>query len=351
MGVPSGFNFSRHFDMVADFVVNAMGSAVYLGGASSYLFVKNRILAIGLGMVVVGGLLGGCSEAVSATTVGDDGSVVKVITIREGTASGVMSFGGEEPKPMADMIKLEGDGWKVTEDTVNGSRVLTAEKRLANWKDAGSGWSLVISDKKSILGQSRIYESEGYLNFEEKYSFKGEFDTAKREKELAELRDKLKNNWLKGSISDADAKTLSEKIRAISLRVVFGPSEPILPLLLTSPKRFEREFRIRIFGELTDCFMGISGMTIEESKAQAKKMLDVMNAESQVPNPADGPPPSDDGEESGNENSYAISVSFKGQVVKEQNGIIDPITDEVYWDFYSMAVEDAPVVLHARFRK
>ncbi|MFM9873241.1 MAG: hypothetical protein ACKVQS_07220 [Fimbriimonadaceae bacterium] len=308
-------------------------------------------LAFGFGALLVGGLLGGCTEAVSSTEMGEDGSVVKVITIREGSASGVLNFGGEEPKPMMDMIKFEGQGWNVKEDTVNGSRVLTAEKRLSSWREADSGWSLVLGDKKSILGRSRIYESEGYLNFEEKYSFVGEVDTAKREKELEEMREKLTANWMKGKLSDKDADELSTKMRSLALRIVFGPSEPILPLLLTSPKRFEREFKIRIFGELSSCFLGINEMDINEAKAQAKKMLAVLDAESQVPNPADGPPPSNDSEEKGNENTYAISVSFKGPVVKEQNGLIDPITDEVYWDFYSMAVEDGPIICRARFRQ
>lgn len=307
-----------------------------------------QIWAIGLGLLVLGLAMSGCSESVSETSVAADGSVVKVVTIREGSASGAMSM-GEEPKPMTDLVKFEGQGWEITESTVNGSRILTATKRLSSWREADCGWSLVLDEKRSILGRSRIHESEGYLNFEERYSLVGEVDMAKRDSELAKMQDSLRKSWQKGELSDADAKSLSEKVRALVVRTIFGPSEPILPIFLTSPKRFEREFKKRIFGDLTSYFVGINDMSLDEAKAQAQSFIKEMDAEQQVGNPAEEAGKTD-GEDGNSGNSFSISVCFKGAVVKEQNGLVDPVSDEIYWDFYSMAVEESPVVLHARFR-
>ncbi len=309
-----------------------------------------RHLILAFGLVIAGGLLGGCAESTSATTVDENGGVIKVITVREGTGSATMNM-SEEPVPLAAMIKLEGEGWTVKEDMVNDARVFTAEKRFSNWKDGDSGWSLILSDKKSITGQSRIYESDGALNFEEKYSYVGEVDQAKKDAEIAKMSDNLKNIWMKGTLSDADADNLSKKIRPEVNRILFGPSDPILPLMLTSPKRFEREFRIRASGKITALFVGVNGMTSEEAKEQTKKFFEVMNAGDQIGNPADNPEEMGAEEDSNQENSFSISVSFKGAGVTEQNGLIDPVTDEVYWDFYSMAVEEAPVILKARFRR
>lgn len=337
--------------MVADFVVSAMGSADLWGGGSSGFIVIRRILTIGIGLAVLGAFLGGCAESVSETTVGDDGSVVKVITIKEGSMSGAMNMGEEEPKPLTDLVKLQGEGWTVKEEVVEGSRVFTAMKRISDWRNGESSWSLVLNDKSSISARSQISESEGSLNFEESYNYVGDVDLEKREKEMALLQNNLKQIWMKGELSDADAEGLSLKIRPVVNRILFGPSEPILPLLLTSPKRFEREFRIKISDKISALFLGVNGMSEAEAREHAKKLLDVMNAQDQVENPADDPGAMASEDESASENSYSISVSFKGPGVAEHNGLLDPVADEVYWDFYSMAVEEAPVLLKVRFRQ
>lgn len=311
---------------------------------------KRLMRLAGLG-VVFGMVLSGCTQHVSSSDYGADGSVVKVVTIKESMLNSMAGMGAdpdEQPQSLKDKIEFVGEGWKVTEEDGEEGPVLRAEKRMSRWDAPGAEWKLKISDKVSVMAKSGATGADGEYVFEEKYWLEGEIDHAKRDESIAEVQSKLQENWLKGSLSDTDSKRLAETVIGVTTRIMFGPNDPIVMMMMGSAKRFEREYAIRAYQELTPHFVGVNEMSWEEARLQTKKLLEVWRATKSMGEGSIGGQAEEDGE---TENSYAISVSFKGPVVKEQNGKVDPTNDEIFWDFYSQTLESGPVTCMVRFRK
>lgn len=291
--------------------------------------------------------MSGCSQVENRTEVGVDESVTKSITISENMAGGM---GGEEisVESLKEKLKLPGGGWTV-EDLSEGDEVkIRATKLFANWKSAQTDFEFVVSEEQSILGNSEFIELEEGGEFVERYRLKVPMSGEDRANELAEGVARLRAAWTIGELSDREAELLADGVNEILISTVFGPSEPLLPILMSSPNRFERDVRLRCFEPMTQLFLSVDGVSEDEARGMVMSLFKELNAGEEF---SDATPQVgvEEGEEEESEASYSLQVVFSAPQLRDGNGRFDPFKNEYFWDFYSMRLEHGPVEMRAKF--
>ena len=153
------------------------------------------------------------------------------------------------------------------------------------------------------------------------------------------------------------AKAIQTSIAREMLRSVFGPGEPIMPLLLFHTDYAEYRLRRNLTAAVRKAFREHAGekMTEEQRATAEKQLVDALTrsitTKSKALSSPGGPQPpaTESGEkkdDGGSPVALFIRVKMPGKVI-ETNGEYDEYTGEVVWPLYSAAAGFEDVVLTA----
>ncbi|ARU39908.1 hypothetical protein CCB80_01655 [Armatimonadetes bacterium Uphvl-Ar1] len=308
----------------------------------------NRLWIL-LAWVVLGGLLGGCSQVENRTSVGADGVVKKSITISENMAG---AMGGVEmtAESLRAKLKLPGDDWEFDDLSDEDEVKIRVSKVFDSLESAAVDFELAVSEDQSVLGRSEFLVGDDGAEFVERYAMKVPLPADEVEAEIVEGAAKLREAWTIGELTDAESRRLSVAGREILMNAVFGPSEPLFPILVSSPGRFEREVRLRCFEPMTELFLSVDGVSEEETRGMVLSFFKVLDTEEEFGGTA---PKIEMGneEEEKTETTYSIQVVFSSPNLVEGNGRFDVFQGEYFWDFYSMRLETSPIEMRVKFRR
>lgn len=307
---------------------------------------RNWIL---LAWVVLGGLLGGCSQVENRTAVGADGVVKKSITITENMA-GAMGGADITAESLRAKLMLPGDDWEFEDLSDEDEVKIRVSKVFDSLESAAVDFELAVSEEQAVLGRSEFLVGDDGAEFVERYSMKVPLPADEVESEIAKGAARLRQAWTIGELTDAESQRLSVAGREILMNAVFGPSEPLFPILVSSPGRFEREVRLRCFEPMTELFLSVDGVSEDEARGLVLSFFKALDTEEEFGGAA---PEIEMGseEEEETETTYSIQVVFSSPNMVEGNGRYDVFQGEYFWDFYSMRLETSPIEMRVRFRR
>ncbi len=308
----------------------------------------NRIWILML-WVVLGGLLGGCSQVENRTSVGADGVVKKSITISE-NMMGAMGGGEITAESLRAKLKLSGDDWEFEDLSDEDEVKIRVSKVFDSLESAAVDFELAVSDEQAVLGRSEFLVGSEGAEFVERYAMKVPVPADELNAEIEKGAARLRQAWTVGDLNDAESRRLAIGAREILMNAVFGPSEPLFPILVSSPGRFEREVRLRCFEPMTELFLSVDGVSEDEARGTVLSFFKVLDTEEEFGGAA---PEIEMGneEEEETESTYSIQVVFSSPKMVEGNGRFDVFQGEYFWDFYSMRLETSPVEMRVKFRR
>jgi hypothetical protein len=188
----------------------------------------------------------------------------------------------------------------------------------------------------------------GKLEYKEVIRWRGELPADMREPD-AKLVDSL-TKALPPSVSGdtPTIKKITYNLQRAIWQMIFGPGEPILPLLMMNTDLAEYRFKARLSKELDNALLTEFGnrMTAQERAAVIAQLRDT-TFDDKIPDAKSGPPVS---QESGKDMGAPISIFLRAKMpgkVLSTNGQVDPDTGEVLWTFYSWAPAMGEITLTA----
>ncbi|MCW5939665.1 MAG: hypothetical protein KF884_00930 [Fimbriimonadaceae bacterium] len=291
-------------------------------------------------------VIAGCGNVSSSSELAADGSIVQRVRLSVPKAE----LPSPEPPPaLADLVKFAPDGgWKTEESSDDNS------KWIEGVRSRGTGEALpmfVVHDKKGAYLQSscRVEKTaDGMLVFTETYEWVREIKNPPLS-QTAGMFDELKKDFDKAELTDDQAKAMERELGEMVWYTVFGPSDPLLGLLMTNPAAAEKRMGSLMGTKMIEIVSKYAGdkMTRDEIIAVVregkKKVTEAggFNRDKQMSESAS--------EEEPNLMGMLVAIKGPGRMV-ESNGIYDPIENEVYWSFYDMSAQIGPVVLRAVFQ-
>jgi hypothetical protein len=289
--------------------------------------------------------LSGCSRVKATATVAGDGSFERVVRLTVGKDQ----FGlGQAPRP-SDLLAFD-PAWKV--ETGADEKEDWIEGRLAGLPGPGAKLTLRKPSGEKVLegvAESRRLD-DGTIEYTETYTWVGK-PSGDPPKPNPEFRAAAKAALAALELTDAQLDELeTAAVRALH-RAVFGPSEPLLMQLLTSPDMAARKMKTAAGLALIEraAPWAEGRMAPEELRAAVRVMVDAVDSPVDPAKEAQEAGQPGEDEEAAPPVNLTVFVSGPGRVV-ETNGIVDPLTGEVYWSFFDLAAEIGPVVLKAVYK-
>jgi hypothetical protein len=297
-------------------------------------------------------LLAGCARVSTTTTIRGDGSFSRkvVYTVsKQNPAMGAPSdsAGPHMDKP-DDYFKLPSAGEaKLVRTEDKNNLIVTATRDLAAGSPPLQDVSL-WAEKGKVMATSTVSVrklANGDIEYVEALHAVSP-DPKGQQFTIADLRARVKK-----AIPDAYQKTeiIDQVTKGVTLNLVhalLGPPEPnLFNLLLSQDATIRRINGLAYTANMATFKSAMPGLTDEQAKAMARALIDILNQDaldqSNATNQASGP-----GEKSsGNEMTpLTFAVGFEGKIV-ETNGIIDPLTGEVYWSLLPATLDAGDVQL------
>jgi hypothetical protein len=295
-------------------------------------------------------LISGCARVATTTAIHADGSFTRkvVYTVSKMTGMGGPSAGDAKDKP-EDYFKLPvaGPGVKVVRtDGTNGPEVTVTREVAADsqglqditlWSEKGKPMATsTVTVRKLSNGQIEYVELLHALTPNPKAQ-----DYA-----IAELRARIKKSlpaeYQKTEIIDQ----LTKGVTANLLHALFGPPESNLAGLLANPDVTLRRVNATAFASNKLTFKeAIPALTEEQAAEMSRSLNNILNQDTLNASSAADQASKPKENSSGNEmNPLFFVVSFPGKIVST-NGIIDPVTGEVYWSLLAAALDLGDVQL------
>ena len=292
--------------------------------------------------------LAGCARVKSSTAVAEDGSFERTVRLTVGKEQTGL---GPVPKP-GDLMAFD-QAWKV--ETGGDAKEDWIEGRLAATPTAGeAGPKLTLrkpSGEEVLVGTVAAKRlDDGTIEYTETYQWVGKA-TGERPKPSPEFRAAAQTSLADLTLTPAQLDELETAAAKALHRAVFGPSDPLLMQLLTSPDLAARKMKtVAGLALIERARPWAEGkMTEEELRAAVRVM--VATVDSPVDPAAEAQQAGQPGaeEEAAPPVNLTVFLTGPGRIV-DTNGIVDPLTGEVYWSFFDLAAEIEPVVLRAVFR-
>ncbi|MFI5385181.1 MAG: hypothetical protein ACHQ50_03580 [Fimbriimonadales bacterium] len=297
-------------------------------------------------------LLAGCARVSTSTTLNADGSFVRkvVYTVSKsnglGPPSGADTQKKEKPE---DYFKLpSGPGVKVDHSEDKNGLIVTTTRTVA----AGSAPLqdiALIADKTKILATSSVTVTkfpDGRLEYVESLH-KLEPSTTAQQFVIPDLRARVKKalpvEYQKTELIDR----LTREIMINLAHALVGPPEPNLFNLLLTPDSSARRVNALAFTANVQSFKNaVPDMTPVQATTMARTLANVLNQDMLSGAGPSGPGASPNKENSADNDMTPLffAVSFPGKMV-ETNGLLDPVTGEVYWSLLPMALDLGDVQL------
>ncbi len=292
-------------------------------------------------------LLGGCVRSSSLSEITSTGAVNRKLTITV-TDSGM---GGEnKPKPEDFLILANPGAWKVSAETKEMATTMTASRTMAPGAPKTVEYHLSDGKKgKAKVEVGLITLPNGDQEYTETWTWEGKDETLASDiiKDVAPI---LAKHLKPLGASDAKITESGEFVKDLVIKIMMGPSEPMLMQLITEPEEGLRQFRRKVYLGFAEWIRKeIPGTDEVKAKATAKAWaqdLQKLLEDKQTAATSPSSPPGDEGQ------LVIIQSAIKGngQVV-ETNGVLDEVDDRVYWSMYLEACSNKPVVLRAVFKK
>lgn len=292
-------------------------------------------------------LLGGCVRSSSLSEITSTGAVNRSLTI---TVSDTGMSGENKTKPEDHLILTNPGAWKVSSSTKDMSTILTASRTMA--PGAPKSVEYRLTDGKT--GKAKVEVGlktlpNGDQEYTETWTWEGEKETIASE--IVEDVSPILNKHLKPlGADDQKVAQATEFLSDLVIRIMMGPSDPMLMDIITQPEEGLRQFRRRIYLGLAE-WIEKEVPNVDEAKAKATAKawaLDLQNLlqEKQTESTSQSNAPGSGGQLV----TVQSAVKGLGQVV-ETNGLLDEVDDRIYWNMYLEACSNKPVVFRAVFRK
>lgn len=295
-------------------------------------------------------VLTGCVQVKSESSLKTDGSFqrdLSVVVMKD-------AMGDSEAKvDVFDSIRLTSkDKWKTTiEDgvdrvTLKASRPFAATERettdyALKWKEG---------DYLECKVDVKVLEG-GLLEYTETYTWKGK-GTEEADETDAKFREIINKEIAAWKPTPEQTNALVSRVKTVVWQAIFGPGDPILPVLMFDSQLAERKLRITIYesllAELTRTFGETqSAEALRDACRRIVKQFtkETLGDAAPTPDPTDPP---QEGDSSEPITTMQAVVSGPGRVI-ETNGVYDPVEQQIFWSCYSQAAQLQPITFRAVF--
>ncbi len=283
-----------------------------------------------------------CARSGSSTVVADDGSWTRTLKLSI-QKSGMT---GEPGKFEETFILPSGPQWKTSQVTEKENLVFTAIRNAKLGESIAKDLQIVEKGKVVCMNEVKVtLIAPGRYEYLETVKYVGaeKPETTAPKKELIPILKKC----LPAGTSEEVLNQMADEFFVAVWRMIWGPTEPLLPQLMFSPELAERRLKAK-FGKVMDGLMAkhLGGTMDANARLTAiraiVKELDsdkLMQGEKEKKK-----------EESGGGNDSLVSVfasvKLPGRII-ESNGETDEISGEVYWAFFPESAQIGDVVLRA----
>ena len=264
------------------------------------------------------------------------------------------SFSGQEKKegqmaPSIDDIFVlpSGDGWESTTAKTDKDFSMVFERTLRAGDALKGDLSIKAGEDKLQLINEATVRQAGPRRFEytETLSWKG--GKSALEDIKPEQLDQIRAALPKPLATDANARSLAQRMAGMVVPLMFGPGDPLLALGLMHPDLAERRASQRVGTVMMKALDDQFGtqMTVDQRKEVVRKLIAASFAASRPaePDPSAGPPDKSSGSSL---TPLMFIVRTPGRVVSS-NGELDEFTGEVYWALFPEAASLKDVTLTA----
>lgn len=304
--------------------------------------------------ILAGLIVSGCGEVGSDSVVHADGSFDRTVTL---SLPSMDMMPGAEPTDPGERLRFnQEDMWDVSVGDDDGAVTLTATRSFAAGEQIDHDFELLSGDEPFLRCSVNVRTlSNGYIEYTETYEWIGQYPDPPElnSDELEEIGEHLQA--IGGT--EEDALAVGTELTKAMWRVVFGPTEPLMPAFILSMRSAEKKLMKRAGEELL--------RILEErfaSRASSAERLSVaraiMNESDVIETFGEGVPTGDPGEieaemmegDEADDTTVSIAASVRGPGrLVETNGEYDSVSGEVFWSMYSPAAALGPVVLRAVF--
>ncbi|GEM_PF-5392848 len=305
-------------------------------------------------------LLGGCARTVTQTTVEEDGKWTRTVELRVAKNT----LGGQTPRPEQTFLLPRSVFWdSKTLDTPN--EVIWRGTRSARLGESFTDIQIMEADPepmsldpeappkpikpRPVIAESRVTvqdRGDGTVEYLETVTWKGSLDSVLTTPQK-EVMEALKPHLPENLQQDAPLRQIALDLQKGVFLAVFGPPEPILPLLLGHPGLAEERLKERL-GE--SMVASIKRADPQISAAELRKIGRALMRQIESEDFLAGRTP-----EAAPSNSSMTLIGMTTRLdvpgdVVETNGKLNAATGQVYWALYPEAGMLGPVQLRAVFR-
>lgn len=302
---------------------------------------KARMIVV---MAVV--LVSGCARARITTEIKPDGSWKRTVAFTGPKAQ----EGMQAPTLESTFLIPSGTPWKSSQETEKSGELWSiAERTFAAGDSTEGDLSIKGADpsKPRLVNKAIVSRLAPHrFEYRETLDWKGEPpDTLNpTPDQIAAFEACLP----KPLATEANARALLNKEGAMMLPVLFGPSDPVLPLVMVHPDLAERKLSQRIDAQLVKLLEEQFGnkMTLSERQEAAQKFV-ALSVSANRPSPSEASPAaSPTSSKQGSLVPLMFIVKVPGRLVST-NGEVDEVTHEVYWGLFDVSAAAKQLVLTA----
>ncbi len=249
-------------------------------------------------------------------------------------------------------ILPSGNGWKTEKSVKNNQEITTATRMIQPGETIENDIHLQNMDPKTgkttpyLANTVKIERLSGNrLKYIETLHWVGPKDAHFMEmdqKSLKELKALLPANLA----TDENVRKLTHNTVKLIWKAIFGPGEPLLPVLLMQPQLAEHRLNQRIGNAMIESLKETFGKKLTaDQRIQLVRSIFKVAKETGDANANQIKSPQNDNS-SGNLCALYYTIKMPGKVLAT-NGEIDNITGEVYWGVYDAAAMPGDVSLYA----
>jgi len=301
-----------------------------------------RIIAPALALIALAALTG-CARSRITTEVKANG-----VWTRTDSFSGQEKKEGQMTPSIDDIFVLPaGSGWKSSTVKTDKDTSMVFERTLHAGDSLKGDLSIKAGeDKLQLINEATVRRvAPRRFEYTETLSWKG--GKGALEDIKPEQLDQIKAALPKPLATDANVRSLAQRMAAMVVPVMFGPGDPLLALGLMHPDLAERRISQRVGTAMMKALEDQFGnqMTVDQRKEVVRRLIATSFAASrpEQPDPSAGPPDKSSGSAL---TPLMFIVKTPGRVVSS-NGEVDDFTGEVYWALFPEAASLKDVTLTA----
>lgn len=287
-------------------------------------------------------LLSGCMRTNTETVVAEDGAWTRTVkfTIPKEDMTG-------EPAKFDKFVELpKAPEWETSQVTEKENLVFKAVRKAKLGDTLKDDLKIKQKDKVVLSNTVTVRDlGNGRFEYIETINYIGDKTTG-MQGSRDELHAMLKECLGDVKVTEEQLKNITDAAMVELWRIIFGPTRPLMSMLVMHPDLGERELR-RGFGKVMEGqFERMLGDQMDKDKriTAVRKLMSLMDAEKIMG------PTKEESQSSGGGDDGLVSmttvVKLPGRII-EANGEIDEVAGEVFWAFYGESPVVGPLVLRA----